>query len=410
MTDSLTFTFRPLDTAKDASGRGRHFVMSEIMRHGPLSRSEIARRIGMTEASVSRITREFIDAGLIEETGFIRGPSQPGRKRIGVQVRAEGGHVAAIALNAFSQDIVIGNIASQVVAKRRLHFTDMRSAAEVLKICAAELLELIGQAGLEKHEVLSCATILAGSVDPLGMKVFNAFPIDWQDIDVKAILNGELGLPLVLESISNAKNLAVRCNGSTRKLDNVVLFNCSLTIGCSVISEGKVLRGHESRVGMIDSLRVPGKTGEFKPINLAAGGIALINELDSLSSGRGRDLDRFSALLSKVIEGNSQEPLVPGACTLYQAGYSLGHAIMNCHSILHPQRILVSGPLIASSQYRDGICNAMGTWGDPDFARNRIEFVDMQSYQAALSLAVQHFLLLSGEVLESARVAPVAYA
>ncbi|MCY4051398.1 MAG: ROK family transcriptional regulator [Gammaproteobacteria bacterium] len=402
--------FRPSEIARDTLGRGRHFVISEIMRHGPLSRSEIAQRIGITEASVSRITREFIDAGIIEETGFIRGPNQPGRKRIGVQIRGEGGYAVAIALNAFSQDIVIGNIASQLVAKRRLHFTDMSTASEVLKICTTELLNLMKQKGLKRQQIVSCATILTGSIDPVGMKVFNAFPIDWQDVDVKEIVKGQLEFPLVLESISNAKNLAARCNGSTRKFDNVVLFNCSLTIGCSVLSEGKLLRGHESKVGMIDSLRVPCKFGELKPINLVAGGIALINEPDSLSSSSSKDLERFSTQLREVIEGNSQEPLVSGACTLYQAGYSLGHAIMNFHSILHPQRILISGPLIASSQYRDGICDAVGTYIGFDFIENRIEFLDMQSYQAALSLAVQHFLLLSGELSETTHNASVAYA
>lgn len=402
--------FSTLDTARDASGRGRRSVMLEIIKHGPLSRSEIAQRIGITEASVSRITREFIDLGFIEETGFLSGPSQPGRKRIGVQIRAEGGYVAAIALNAFSQDIVIGNIANQTVAKRRLHFSDMSSAAEVLKTCAAEMLDLIDRAGLEKPKLLGCATTLTGSIDPVGMKVFNAFPIDWQDIDVNAILNDEIGLPLVLESISNAKNLAARSNGSTRKLDNVVLFNCSLAIGCSVLAEGKLLRGNESKVGMIDSLRVPCSTGELKPINLAAGGIALINEPDSLSSSGGKDLERLSALLSKAIESNSQKPLVSGACTLYQAGYSLGYAIMACHSILHPQRILISGPLIASSQYRDGVCDATVAYIDSDYAERKIEFLDMLSHQASLSLAVQHFLSLCSEALDSTRTVSVAYA
>lgn len=403
-------TFRPPDTARDAPGRGRRFVMLEIIRNGPLSRSEIARRVGITEASVSRIARELIDAGFIEETGFIRGPNQPGRKRIGVQIRAEGGHVAGIALNAFSQDIVIGNIASQTIAKRRLHFMDMSSAAEVLRTCAVEMLRLIDQAGLEKHKMLGCAAVLTGSIDPIGMKVFNAFPMDWQDVDVDAILHRELEVPLVLESISNAKNLAARGNASTRKPDNVVLFNCSLAIGCSVIAEGKLLRGHESKVGMINSLKVPGSTGEWKPINLAAGGIALIDEPDSLNSNRGKDLDRLSALLSKVIDDNAQEPLTSGACTLYQAGYSLGYAIMACHSILHPHHILVSGPLIASSQYRDGICDATGTYIGSDFAKTRIEFLDMQSHQAALSLAIQHFLPLYSETSEPARTVSVAYA
>lgn len=44
-------------TREDLGARNRRLVLSEILLHGPLSRTVIAARVGLTQASVSRITR-----------------------------------------------------------------------------------------------------------------------------------------------------------------------------------------------------------------------------------------------------------------------------------------------------------------------------------------------------------------
>ena len=111
------------------SNRNERLVLSEILFRGPLPRTEVAERIGLTQASISRITRNLIEAGLVEETGQqYEEAVKPGRKRIGVKARSDGGYVAGIAINAFQQDIVIADLTNGKLAEKRLNFPSLDQA------------------------------------------------------------------------------------------------------------------------------------------------------------------------------------------------------------------------------------------------------------------------------------------
>ena len=52
---------------RDSGPSNRQAVLREILLSGPVSRTEIAARIGLTGGAVSRIVRPLIDAGLVRE-------------------------------------------------------------------------------------------------------------------------------------------------------------------------------------------------------------------------------------------------------------------------------------------------------------------------------------------------------
>jgi len=57
-------------------------VLVDLLVHGPASRADLARRSGLSPASLTRITRSFVDAGLVSEsettsTKRTGRPSQP---------------------------------------------------------------------------------------------------------------------------------------------------------------------------------------------------------------------------------------------------------------------------------------------------------------------------------------------
>ncbi|TMZ32364.1 MarR family transcriptional regulator, partial [Klebsiella pneumoniae] len=71
-----------------------------IFTHGPVSRAELAKHSGLTKTTVTQLTRELLDAGLIRELGLSRsnGPGRPathlvvnssGPVGIGVQIEAD---------------------------------------------------------------------------------------------------------------------------------------------------------------------------------------------------------------------------------------------------------------------------------------------------------------------------------
>lgn len=379
-----------LEIRHKASERNKRRILTEILLRGPLPRNLIAERIGITQASVSRITRDLINAGLVEETGHYPDDSKPGRKRIGVQVRADGGFVAGITINAFQQDILIANIGNGTVAEKRLHFNNLEQADDVLETCARQLNQLIDQSGINRNRLFGCGVTITGAIDPLRGKLRHAPALGWTDVSVRSILERALQLPIVIENIPNAKNLAARFFGPAKNINNAVLFNCSLAIGTSLVIDGNLLRGAKSDVGLIENLLVPDaqSTNKLKPLDLMAGGFGIIGEpVQSDTEGC-----RMARRLTEVIEMDS-DWCVGATRSLEQAGRALAYAIMVANSFLHPQMILLSGPLINSRVYRNSVQDEVLQLVSLECARNKVEFFRISSQDATQSLAIHHFLI-----------------
>ena len=60
-----------------------------VSAHGPVSRAELAQRSGLTKTTVTQLTRELLDAGLIRELGITRA-SGPGRPATHLVVNSSG--------------------------------------------------------------------------------------------------------------------------------------------------------------------------------------------------------------------------------------------------------------------------------------------------------------------------------
>ncbi|WP_232213030.1 MarR family transcriptional regulator, partial [Saccharomonospora saliphila] len=84
-------------------GHNLALVAGLVARHGPVSRAELARRCGLTKTTVTQLTGELVEGGLLRELGTSRavGPGRPahllvlnasGPAGIGLQVEAD--HVA----------------------------------------------------------------------------------------------------------------------------------------------------------------------------------------------------------------------------------------------------------------------------------------------------------------------------
>ncbi len=390
------------------SERNTKRVLSEIVLRGPLPRTEIAQRVGITQASVSRITRYLLDVGLIQETGQFLDDPKPGRRRVGIEICPDSGYFAGIAINAFRQDVAISNMANETIAKRSIQFSELENAVNVLDTCAQALVQLIEESAVDRSQLVSCGVSISGAVDPRQGRLRDSPTLGWKDVDLRASLESTLNLPVVIESIPNAKNFAARCFGPAKHINNVVLFNCSLAIGSSVIADGTLLRGSDSNVGLIESLLIPDgdSTGSLAPLDSIAGGYGIIG--DSASSGSLAQF-RMAQNLMDVIRRDSNQ--ITGTIrSLEEAGRGLAYAIMAANSFLHPQMILLSGPLTESSIYRNAICEETAKLVDQQFADSKLNFFAISSHEAAHSLAIHHYLYEIGDLANIPKVSERAVA
>lgn len=376
----------PYRIQADSRLSNRRRVLAEIHLNGPIARARIATNTGLTPASISRITRDLIDIGLIEEGEAFADKPRVGRKFVDLRIRPDGCHVSAIAINAFRQDVVVADFTNRIIAHRRIHLSDLGDAEAVIDTCASTLARLIDEASIERCRPAVCGIAITGSVDPSANRLRSAPALGWEDVDIEGIVSRHLHCPIHSDNIPNAKNLAAHCFGPTRKANHVLLFNASLAIGCSLMIEGRLFRGNEYRAGMIESMRIPQEPGgELRPVDQVAGGIGVLGE--SKERPDAGDAERLADLIARAKAGDDAF-----SERLRRAGQALGMVIVNADSLLHPDGLLLSGPLFDALAYREGVLGEIVRWMPQRRIDERVSIVPMTSHEAAQSLAIHELL------------------
>jgi predicted NBD/HSP70 family sugar kinase len=379
-----------LKTRADLGQRNRKLVLAEILFGGPIPRGKIAERIGLTAASVSRISRDLIESGVIEEGEYETDDNRPGRRFIGLKVKPSGCFVVGIAINAFQQDVVVADLTNAALFSRKVKIKDLSNAIEVLETCAKTLNALIDDSAIDRSRLISCGFTITGAVDPQSGVLGSAPALGWKNINAVEILSKHLDIPVFMDNIPNSKNIAVHNFGSTREAQNVVLFNASLGIGCSLLLDGRLHRGSKFRAGLIDDLLIPDeRSSALKSVDQLAGGFAVLNDLQQRESEGGADL--AYRLIRAIDDANRGDQNAINA--LVNAGRSLAYVITATQGILHPEQFLLSGPLMESEIYFDAIRAKLTESHGPEFVQNRLRWVRMSSQEAAHSLAIYQSLV-----------------
>ena len=364
--------------------RNRRLVLRQVLFRGPISRSAIATRIGLTQATVSRITRELIDAGLIEEGETIAG-RRPGRRFVGLRVKPTGCFIAGISINVFRQDVVVADLTNAPIASRRLRFESLDNAQSVLRTTAGALDALIDDSGLDRERLIGCGIVVTGSVDPARCRLRSAPALGWKDVDLREAVESRLKVPVFADSIPNAKNLTAHGFGSARGVDDVALLNVSLAVGCSLMLDGRLLRGPQFNAGLIESFAIPDEaTGELLPLDHIAGGLAVVGEVAGRPFANGGPAaSQLVAIMRDAAAGDARS-----CAALHRAGRALAFAVTSIHAILHPEVVLLCGPLIESESYCSGVRRRIVELAGADFLNKRLRFSPLSNQEAACSLAI----------------------
>jgi predicted NBD/HSP70 family sugar kinase len=277
-----------------------------------------------------------------------------------------------------------------VLASHRIHFDDLSNPNEVISRSVTELNKLIEKSDINRDRLIACGFIIAGAVDPIKGILRSSPALGWGTVNVDKIVRKNLNIPIFLESIANSKNLTAHSFGSTQGENNVLLFNASLAIGCSILLDGRLIRGSKANAGLIENMQVWDKdAAEYKSIDQVAGGISIIKSEDGRA---GQSSDKHAQQLSEIINAgnNAEEETIK---RLKRAGGALAYVISMSNALLHPDVVLVSGPLIESEIYCDAVREGLKSLINQEFIHETLRFHTMQDFEAAKSLAIYQALV-----------------
>lgn len=335
----------------------RMAVLREIVLSAPLSRVEIAHRLGLTEATVSRITRQLIDAGWVRERPADQHDSQsgPGRYAMHLDVNPKGGYVLGIGIGLTIQTVTLADLKNQTIEGTDLKLSATDDPEFVINVIAKESLRLINAHVQDRRRLLGGFTMVAGLVDPIQGIVRHSPYLGWENVPLRSKLVDLLGIPMTLNSLSNSIALFETRFGTARGRENVLVATCGIGIGTGAIINGRLVAGHNFNAGMVGIMEIPAKDGRFTTLDKVAGGQAVLQHLHGYDIERSElPVDRMTNDLFNAIKRDQRgyPDIVP---LMNETGYALGLITIQAIRFVAPEMFVVAGPLAMSPSYMAGV-------------------------------------------------------
>jgi predicted NBD/HSP70 family sugar kinase len=322
-----------------SSGLSRDLNRAAILRlvgiSGPIARTAIARRLGLSPATVTSITRELIEGGLVRVAD--RAPSAGGRPALLLEL--VGG--AATAFGAkIAPDHLVGVLLDldAAVIERFEERLDL-SAPDALDSIVALLAGWLGDAQ-RRTPLLGVGLGVPGVVNAERGTV-TAPLIGWSDLPLRDRLQQELHVPVLCDNDVNTLAISERLYGRGRGAENFVTVTLGRGIGLGIVAGGDIYHGFGGGAGEFGHVTVdvdgPECTcGRRGCLEALVADPALVSQARAQGViGRSGTID---TLRRKAQAGDA------GATAIFdQAGAVLGRSVAGLVNVLSPQLVLVSG-------------------------------------------------------------------
>ncbi len=374
-------------------------ALSLIEAQPGVSRADLARALGFSEMAATRIVRELLAVGLVEEfedENWSRNQrKRVGRPKTGLRVVPTSLYAVGITVSAYHSEVSISDAAGEIQATRAITNPNFESVEGAAQVYARALKELIDDTEIDNERIIGIGVALSARTNPEKGEILRSEYFGWSNDDGAFCdeLRKILDLPVEIENIANAIATAEMRFGAARASREFSLVHVATFVGASVVSESRVVRGASGFSGLIGHIRSQ-KTeltcvcGRNDCLNLNATGFGLLSRLGKLDQPK-FDTSRLSDYASYLLDVLND---ADAAGLVTDAGKALAPAIDSMGKILGPEMIIISGHLGANPTYFDGVQTALETeFGHAHAAPFRLVRGTISPERSAALLALHAF-------------------
>jgi len=321
-------------------------IVRELHGSGPLSRSDLVARTGLTRSAIRGLIAELV-AGRLAIEGPARLDGTPGRPSPLVRPDPNGAVALALEIAVDSLAAATVGLGGQVFDLVRVDLPRGRSSVEDIAAALADLASTVRDRLPSSESIVGVGVAVVGVVRRSDGMVSLAPNLGWRDEPLGEHLSRELGVdvPITLANESDLAALAEHRRGVARGINDVVLVWGSVGVGGGLIVDGEPLTGSAGYSGEVGHMPVnpdglPCRCGSIGCWETEVGTSALLRRAGrSPESGH----DGFDAVLADAEDGEPQ-----ALAAFAETGRWLGIGLAGIINILNPELVLLGGRLTAS--------------------------------------------------------------
>jgi predicted NBD/HSP70 family sugar kinase len=229
----------------------RQQVFELVRAAGLIPRVQVAKDLGVSPASVTTLTSELIEAGLIEEVATQRdGEAGRGRPAVALGVRAEAHRVAGMKLSDREHTAVIVDFAGKLIADEAIpRRPGPMVLDDMLDAVAALLARVCAKAGMAVSDLSAVGIGVPGYVDTADGVVLWSSVLAERSVPLASAASRRLGLTVTIDNDANLVALAELWFGAGRSLSDFAVVTIEHGVGMGFVMNHRIYRGAQ-RVGL----------------------------------------------------------------------------------------------------------------------------------------------------------------
>ena len=319
------------------------------------SRADLARLSGLSASTVAMRVDELISHGYLEEAG--RGVSRGGRRPRMLAVRDGEQVVAAVDLGERHASVILMNRAGDAVAEQIVPLALIDGPDAVIALIWAQAQSLAAEQSPTRL-IGGIAMSLPGPVDARNGRLLSPSRMPgWNGIAVGELLTQVTGLPAYVDNDANAMALGEFMRRG-REVGELVFVKAGSGIGCGVIANGELYRGHRGVAGDISHVAIIGappvvcSCGRVGCLDVVASGSAIVDA----AREAGIDTERLEDILDLARDA---DPTATGV--LREAGRRTGEVLATIVNFSNPQVLALGGLLSTADSFVAGVRQSIYT-------------------------------------------------
>jgi len=324
-------------------------VALQVLLNGPISRSEIARRLNLSQGSLTRLSTPLIEKGLLVEVeeqtnGRAGRPSRP------LDVVPNSQHFIGIKLTG---DLVVGattNLRAHVIASDSLPLSS-RDPDDVIKTIS----QLVQSLAKHAPSITAIGVGIGGLVSEHSDVITAPF-LGWSNVQLGSMLEKATGIPVNIDNDLIALTELEHWFGAGRGYRNFAVLTVGAGIGYGLVIHDEMVTDLDSGLGLIGHWPLD-PYGPICPSGHRGCARSVLTE-SAISQSVSLALHREVSYQEALDLAEAEEPAAKRI--INDAGRGLGHLIAAISNLTSPDRIILSGEgvrlaEVASDAIQEGI-------------------------------------------------------
>src|SRR5699024_1388069 len=318
-----------------------------IDQYGPISRIQIAEQSQLAPASVTKITRQLIERGLIKEVD--QQSSTGGRRAISIVTETRNFHAIGVRLGRHDATITLFDLSSKVLAEEHYPLPE-RTQQTLEHALLNAIAQFIDSYQRKLRELIAISVILPGLVDPDSGKIHYMPDIQVECWGLVEALEERFKVTCFVGHDIRSLALAEHYFGASQDCEDSILVRVHRGTGAGIISNGRIFIGRNGNVGEIGHIQVEPlgercHCGNFGCLETIAANAAIEQRvLNLLKQGYQSRVPLDDCTIKAICKAANKGDSLASEVIEY-VGRHLGKTIAIAINLFNPQKIVIAGEI-----------------------------------------------------------------